>query len=71
MGRLRSHCIEPQIRALKFLIVYRGVKNKPLDPGTFRTEVTGGSSTTISLENMWEPNLWIRVLFLAWKLEVN
>ncbi|EDL08138.1 RIKEN cDNA 1700092C17 [Mus musculus] len=64
MGFLPSAIKEPQIRSLKILLVIRGLKVKTHDLDQFLEE-TAILAPWISPENMWDPDLWMCVLFLA------
>lgn len=64
IGNVPSHCKEPQVRALKLILVTRCLKVKTADP-----EVYGDEAMVlvpwVSPENIWGPDLWMCVLFLA------
>lgn len=64
MRSLPSHIKELQIQVLKTLLVTQGLKTKLANiEGVWNEHAI--LAPWISLENMWDPDVWMTVLFFA------
>uniref|UniRef100_A0A8D2DEN1 Beta-retroviral matrix protein domain-containing protein n=1 Tax=Sciurus vulgaris TaxID=55149 RepID=A0A8D2DEN1_SCIVU len=70
MGNLLSTQKMPQLSALQILLSQRGLKVRTSDLDKFWDE-TIVLAPWINPENIWDPQIWMRVLLLARKKEVH